>query len=210
MARPENPHMEHARLAQAIYRHPPHRKFMDLGWNVRRYRQLRSSGIDFAMVVNTDSELCVVIRGTQIHSWIDVIRNLMAHKEPAPFGGRAHAGYLAAALVLESMLPRIVDLVAQYRTVTLAGHSAAGAIALLLGCLWGRRIRVISFGAPHSLDRNGAAAAAALVDHRRVAARGDPIHRILWILGYRHDSPSIPVGKGSDLALDHPIERYMV
>lgn len=144
------------------------------------------------LLVKSLSGRIAAVRGTQVTagwSWTDVRANM--HAALVPYGyrrGRAHAGYLEYARIIEPHVRAFFSDVNGTDDFWITGHSLGGATATVLGLLLADMpidIRVVTFGAPRALDshaaRNYPWSLTRVVNGNDIA----PKYPFPW-LGYRH------------------------
>ena len=167
-------------------------------------------------VAYDDNRAILAIAGSNdLDDWL---QNVSASKVAAA-GGNVHGGLLQHAQNLADEIETHPDVqaVCEERDIYLCGHSAGGAVAILLPCLidWVDPRRIYTYGAPRVLGRR----TAGRYPHSgvvRFVSRRDIVPMLPWAFRYSHvgevryvDSKGnlfaerLPVGKWWRLAMAH-------
>jgi hypothetical protein len=168
---------------------------------------------EYDLLPRGDNELVVAIPGTHPDDPLDWIRDLSAVPWPFPTIGICHSGFGAGGTAIaERVRAALRD---DGRLITVVGHSLGGAMALIVGARLiaaGKRVRIVTFGAPRvAFIANFALShfardALELAEYRRA---GDPVPGVPPRPIFRHVSGGIAIGVDcGDPIGDHAISRY--
>ncbi len=160
-----------------------------------------------------DKEIVVAIPGTHPNAPLDWIRDLSAMPWPFPTIGICHSGFGSGGTALAERVLKGVK--GDPRLMTVVGHSLGGAMALIVGARLvaaGKRVRVVTFGAPRvafilNLGLiNLARDALDLAEYRRA---GDPVPGVPPRPIFRHVTRGVAIGVDcGDPIGNHAIARY--
>lgn len=191
-------HAELARLAGAAYRGP---------WSGRVALDCEYD------LLPRESEVVVVMPGTNPRDALDWIRDFRAWPRRFDTVGICHAGFGSGAEAVFAPVEWATR--REPRILTVIGHSLGGAIALGVGARLiaaGRRVRIITFGAPRVAFvvnfalRRLALRADELVEYRRA---GDPVPTVPPEPSYRHVTHGLEIGSAlPELIANHAINLY--
>ena len=192
------PHAELARLAGAAYRGP---------WSGRVALDCEYD------LLPRQEEVVVVMPGTNPRDVLDVIRDLRAWPRWFVTVGICHSGFgWGGTAVAERVLKAVRG---DDRLMTVIGHSLGGAMALIVAARLiaaGKRVRVVTFGAPRVAFCLNLALAALLglagdfVEYRRA---GDPVPHVPMRPFYRHVTRGVELGTAvPEPIANHAIQRY--
>jgi len=157
-----------------------------------------------------DSEVVVVMPGTDPLDALDWIRDLRAKPRWFPTVGICHAGFGSGGMSVADAVLRCVK--GDARLMTVIGHSLGGALAVIVGARLlaaGYRVRVVTFGAPRVAFclnlalRLWLRRAEQSAEYRRA---GDPVpHTPMWPF-YRHLTRGVDLGA----PLREPIANHAI
>ncbi len=212
-----------AKIAEAAYREDA-TPFHDMGFTAARLVSRKGAQ---CWILENSSQLVFAFRGTEFDQSSDIKASLKFTLRPALTPrhddsttmrasyarGRVHRGFAREL----SKIHHSEDLKLppqNGRQLYFCGHSMGGAMALLAAGRWQANYQpeaVVSFGAPRLGDAEFVASLE--LTHWRVVNGADKVpHLPLRLLGYRHHSEALMIGKHMawrGICRDHRMKRYI-
>lgn len=130
---------------------------------------------DEVFILSNGADICIVARGSD-DVWDWTRRNMLALPQSIPTlrGIRAHWGFWDAARSVLAAATAAIE-ISKPDSVTIAGHSKGGAMAVLLGlALQQYKPAIVTFGCPRVLTSENLPC----LNHRRIVHALDPVARV--------------------------------
>jgi triacylglycerol lipase len=173
-----------ARLSNLAYKSPAEAEkiFRKMGYSTRYI----SNGGSDAYIVESDTDLIIVCRGTEVKQWSDVSADLSINlTKPLTGTGRVHIGFKHYTDKLwEPISEYIKTKKAQKKTLWVTGHSLGAAMATLIArrCTLDYTLQtpaaLFTYGSPRVGNREYINAFNGLVVHHRWVNDGDIVTKV--------------------------------